>query len=175
MYTIACASAVRNSNKNLLLSGVFLPSRALAFLTLIKKGFIYVRGGSMPISLHRFEPPQSATRTKIFCSRARFTLSGACLSDTYKKGSYMFAAAVCNIPAPIRTSAVRNSNKNLLLSGALYPLGRLPFLTVIKRDSYISSAAVCNIPAPIRPSAVRNSNKNLLLSGALYPLGRLPL
>ena len=50
-----------------------------------------------------------------------------------------------------------------------YPLGRLPFLTVIKRDSYISSAAVCNIPAPIRPSAVRNSNKNLLLSGALYP------
>ena len=38
MYTIACASAVRNSNKNLLLSGVFLPSRALAFLTLIKKG-----------------------------------------------------------------------------------------------------------------------------------------
>ena len=33
----------------------------------------------------------------------------------------MFAAAVCNIPAPIRPSAVRNSNKNLLLSGALYP------------------------------------------------------
>ena len=50
-----------------------------------------------------------------------------------------------------------------------YPLGRLPFLTVIKMDSYISSAAVCNISAPIRPSAVRNSNKNLLLLGVFLP------
>ena len=63
-------SAVRNSNKNLLLSGVFLPSRALAFSDSYKKGFVYVRGGSMPISLRRFDPPPSATRTKISCSRA---------------------------------------------------------------------------------------------------------
>ena len=79
-------------------------------------------GGDLTICILLPAPPPSATRTKISCSRA------------YS-----------------------------------YPLGRLPFLTVIKRDSYISSAAVCNIPAPIRPSAVRNSNKNLLLSGALCP------
>ena len=47
MYTIACASAVRNSNKNLLLSGVFLPSRALAFSDSYKKGFAYILGGGM--------------------------------------------------------------------------------------------------------------------------------
>ena len=84
MYTIACASAVRNSNKNLLLSGVFLPSRALAFLTLIKRVRIcsrrrlanmYTISGGAILRNH----------PKISCSRARFTLSDACLYDTYKK------------------------------------------------------------------------------------------
>ena len=44
----------------------------------------------------------------------------------------MFAAAVCNIPAPIRPSAVRNSNKDLLLSGVFLPSRTLAFLTLIK-------------------------------------------
>ena len=70
---------------------------------------------------------------KISCSRARFTLSGACLSDTYKKSSYMFAAAVCNIPAPIRASARATSSENLLLSGVFLPSRTLAFLTLIKR------------------------------------------
>ena len=69
----------------------------------------------------------------------------------------------------VETPPVQHHPKISCSRACFYPLGRLPFLTVIKRDSYISSAAVCNIPAPIRPSAVRNSNKNLLLSGALCP------
>ena len=70
MYTIACASAVRNSNKNLLLSGAFLPSRALAFSDSYKKGFVYILGGGMSISLHRVETPPVQHHPKISCSRA---------------------------------------------------------------------------------------------------------
>ena len=58
----------------------------------------------------------------ISCSRARFTLSDACLSDTYKKSSYISAAAVCNIPAPIRPSAVRNIIRKSLALGRALPI-----------------------------------------------------
>ena len=179
-------SAVRNSNKNLLLSGVFLPSRALAFSDSYKKGFVYILGGDLTICIllsacrrrkAKFATPcamQGVCIQACGSSSPQIVLSFASLRLLLPTNRALFRPAKILSAETSRCAdlwgPLKQHHPKIFCSRAcFYPLGRLLFMTVIKRVRIYPRRRYANIPAPIRPSAVRNSNKNLLLSGALYP------
>ena len=101
-------------------------------------------GGDLTICILLPASPPSATRTKISCSRAYFYPPGRLpFLTVIKRVRICSRRQYANILAPIRPSAVRNSNKNLLLSGVFLPSRALAFSDSYKKGSYISSAAVC--------------------------------